>query len=664
MKKTLLAIALCLAAVQAQAQSYCSQLVYGAVLTAAQWQNCFQQKQDVLGYVPLNKGGDTMLGVLTLAPPTTYGSLHFTPGNAPTSPVNGDVWMTAGGLFVQSGDATIGPIVTAPVVSVFGRIGTVTAQTGDYSVAQITGAAPLASPNFSGTPTAPTPATADNSTTLATTAYVQANIGSLSVGQISGAAPLASPTFTGTPAAPTPATADNTTKLATTAYVQSNLSALQPLNLYIATTGNDANSCLSSGAACLTLARAGAVLEATGSAIPATINVAAGSYAGGATFLRSTATIQGAGSGSTIILDTGQNCSVIIAKYKANITVAGVNLQTTCASGSVLWGQAGATVQTGADVILGSAPVARVFIQDGTKFIANANFTMGPGNSSDAFLISGNSETRMFGAPPIITISGTPSFGAWVNCINNGTFKNGGAIIVNAASASVTSPYALSENCVYDQEQNTGDYWTTQGTLTGGAVYWNGGSTFVGNISGTTLTVTSITAGTATLAVGDQITGTSVPAYTQITAQLTGSPGSTGTYTLNNSATVASETMNYQSKYPCIDSIGICTTDHAAPTGLGTGGTAVVNNDSFGGDYGGTVTLTAGTSGMSSSGVLFIMPHSQMSYCTATPALGGSGTLTSVAINKGVTSGHFWIEIQWNGTLVASGTYKIMYNCR
>lgn len=33
-------------------------------------------------------------------------------------------------------------------------------------------------------------------------------------------APLASPTFTGTPAAPTPSTADNSTKIATTAYVQ------------------------------------------------------------------------------------------------------------------------------------------------------------------------------------------------------------------------------------------------------------------------------------------------------------------------------------------------------------------------------------------------------------------------------------------------------------
>ncbi len=41
------------------------------------------------------------------------------------------------------------------VSSVFGRTGAVTAQSGDYTVAQVTGAAPLASPVFTGTPTVP-----------------------------------------------------------------------------------------------------------------------------------------------------------------------------------------------------------------------------------------------------------------------------------------------------------------------------------------------------------------------------------------------------------------------------------------------------------------------------------------------------------------------------
>ncbi|MGD0792601.1 MAG: hypothetical protein ABR920_12605 [Terriglobales bacterium] len=60
------------------------------------------------------------------------------------------------------------------VTSVFGRTGAVVATSGDYSVSQITGAAPLASPTFTGTPLAPTPSTSDSSTKLATTAYVQA----------------------------------------------------------------------------------------------------------------------------------------------------------------------------------------------------------------------------------------------------------------------------------------------------------------------------------------------------------------------------------------------------------------------------------------------------------------------------------------------------------
>lgn len=59
------------------------------------------------------------------------------------------------------------------VTSVFSRTGTITAQAGDYAVAQVTGAAPLASPALTGTPTAPTAAAATNTTQIATTAFVQ-----------------------------------------------------------------------------------------------------------------------------------------------------------------------------------------------------------------------------------------------------------------------------------------------------------------------------------------------------------------------------------------------------------------------------------------------------------------------------------------------------------
>lgn len=59
------------------------------------------------------------------------------------------------------------------VTSVFGRTGAVVAGSGDYSVAQVTGAAPLASPTFTGTPSGPTANPGDSSTKLATTAFVQ-----------------------------------------------------------------------------------------------------------------------------------------------------------------------------------------------------------------------------------------------------------------------------------------------------------------------------------------------------------------------------------------------------------------------------------------------------------------------------------------------------------
>lgn len=105
-----------------------------------------------------------------------------------------------------------------------------------------TSRAPLASPALTGNPTAPTQAATDNSTRIATTAFVK-SLASTSSPSMNGTAavgtsayyaradhvhptdtsraPLASPAFTGTPTAPTPASTDNSTRVATTAYVRS-----------------------------------------------------------------------------------------------------------------------------------------------------------------------------------------------------------------------------------------------------------------------------------------------------------------------------------------------------------------------------------------------------------------------------------------------------------
>ena len=71
------------------------------------------------------------------------------------------------------------------------------------------------------------------------------------------------------------------------------------------------------------------------------------------------------------------------------------------------------------------------------------------------------------------------------------------------------------------------------------------GAVFVGSISGTTLTVTSITSGA--IALGQTLSGTGISNGTTIVAFNTGSGGNineAGTYTLNISQTVASTTIN------------------------------------------------------------------------------------------------------------------------
>ena len=106
--------------------------------------------------------------------------------------------------------------------------------------------APLASPDLTGTPTAPTANSGTNTTQIATTAFVQSAVSSLIIGaptaldtlnELAAAlgndasfastvtnslalkAPLASPSLTGTPLAPTAAVDTNTTQIATTAFV-------------------------------------------------------------------------------------------------------------------------------------------------------------------------------------------------------------------------------------------------------------------------------------------------------------------------------------------------------------------------------------------------------------------------------------------------------------
>lgn len=106
-KRLLIAAAALFWVTAAHAQCSVYPLYYGQVLTPAQW-NC------LLGYginaVPLS--GGTMTGELTTAPASTSSSgFNITPGAAPTSPLNGDTWVTAAGMFQYINGAVWGPYV-------------------------------------------------------------------------------------------------------------------------------------------------------------------------------------------------------------------------------------------------------------------------------------------------------------------------------------------------------------------------------------------------------------------------------------------------------------------------------------------------------------------------------------------------------------------------
>lgn len=80
---------------------------YGQVPTTAQWNAEWASKQDYLGAAPLLVTGGTMTGPLVTAAPTTSSAgFNLAPGTAPTSPNNGDLWVTAAGIFIRINGST------------------------------------------------------------------------------------------------------------------------------------------------------------------------------------------------------------------------------------------------------------------------------------------------------------------------------------------------------------------------------------------------------------------------------------------------------------------------------------------------------------------------------------------------------------------------------
>ena len=192
-------------------------------------------------------------------------------------------------------------------------------------------------------------------------------------------------------------------------------------------------------------------------------------------------------------------------------------------------------------------------------------------------------------------------------------------------------------------------------------------ATFTASISGSTMTVTAIAIGT--LAVGQVISGTGVTQYTIITAQLTGTTGSTGTYTVSIGQTVSSGTMNATVS---ITSVTSSTSSVQVPfiTGYDGGSpiTAVTANVYSGSSLVGTASGTSSPltiTGLPNSTVYSVTLTATNSIGTSTastgpyfktpaiPAAPTIGTATLVGNNASVT---FTAPTTNNGSTVTSYT--------
>ena len=185
----------------------------GAVYELPQFQSAVVLSLGELGIINANVAGN----FITPATASTIGGVIIPNGGGLSVDQDGNLTVgaasssTVGGVS-QGAGVTISNtgVLSANVTSVAGRTGNVV-----LTIADVSGAAPLASPALSGVPTAPTAAAGTKTTQIATTAFVANSF-----------APLASPAFTGTPTAPTPAVGDNSTDIATTAFVATSYAPL------------------------------------------------------------------------------------------------------------------------------------------------------------------------------------------------------------------------------------------------------------------------------------------------------------------------------------------------------------------------------------------------------------------------------------------------------
>lgn len=250
-------------------------------------------------------------------------------------------------------------------------------------------------------------------------------------------------------------------------------------------------------------------------------------------------------------------------------------------------------------------PIRNIYVKDGTNW---------------RLVFGGNTGTEIITAGATFTGSIT-STTLTVTDVSSGTIQKGHIVCTNTPKTWPSGNTSAPSN-VWIVSQLTGTAGGV-GTYQLSSSYNNLSSTtlytrvlrsvFTGSISGTTLTASFAnsngTSERGSLCIGMQITGTGVSAGTVITGFGTGT-GQGGTYTVNNSQTVASTTMTTVSALSgnWVVPAGVYSVAVTVCGGSGSGGAAYLENNNYrqgGGGGGGANPVTQ---------VLTVKPNDTISY--------------------------------------------------